>query len=171
MSKISVQQRKYFTERIQNAINNKISVLKHKNASRVTKMGNKQFDNYLNEIEIKDQLDRFKEVQEEYNELSQNISLIYSNIKKALNISNYESGWKTLYKQSEHHEMLEAFRRCCEEVALQDSEGSSLGKQIEILEKKKRAATDVLHGINELEGLTAEVNRILKGSDIPLLGE
>ena len=91
MSKISVQQRKYFTERIQNAINNKISVLKHKNASRVTKMGNKQFDNYLNEIEIKDQLDRFKKVQEEYNELSQNISLIYSNIKKALYISNYES--------------------------------------------------------------------------------
>ena len=51
MSKISVQQRKYFTDRIQTAINNKISILKHKNASRVTKMGNKQFDNYLNEID------------------------------------------------------------------------------------------------------------------------
>ena len=171
MSKISVQQRKYFSNRIEEAINSKISVLKHKNASRVTELGNKQFDNYLKEIGIKDKLDRYKEVQSEYHELNQSMGLIYKNIRKALDVTEYTSGWTTIYKSSDHLDMIKAFRSCCEEVAMQNSEGSEIGMQIEELEKKKRSATDLLHGINELDGLTAEVNKILKGADVPMLGE
>ena len=40
----------------------------------------------------------------------------------------------------------------------------------EELERQKRAATDLLHGINELDGLTTEVNKILTGAGVPQLG-
>ena len=42
--------------------------------------------------------------------------------------------------------------------------------EIEKLEKQKRAAIDLLHGVNELDGLTAEVNKILTGAGVPQLG-
>ena len=42
---------------------------------------------------------------------------------------------------------------------------------IRLLQAKKRAATDELHGINELNGLKKTVNSILKGADVPLLGQ
>ena len=61
-NKISVQQRKYFTERINEAIDNRISVLKHKNASKVTEMGNKQFNNYLKEIGVYDNVIKYAKI-------------------------------------------------------------------------------------------------------------
>ena len=45
-----------------------------------------------------------------------------------------------------------------------------LESMIKELEEKKRAACDKLHGVAELDGLMSEVNKILKGADVPFLG-
>ena len=158
-NKISVQQRKYFTERINEAIDSRISVLKHKNASQVTEMGNKQFDSYLKEIGVYDNMLRYAKIRQ-----------VYDNIKRALDIKGYHHDWPTMYQGSSQETIEECFRKCCEEVALQNFESNEIGKEIDRLEKQKRAATDLLHGINELDGLTTEVNRILKGAGVPQLG-
>ena len=83
-NKISVQQRKYFTQRIEEAIDVKISVLKHKNASKVTDLGNKQYENYLKEIDVFDKLMRFNVIKHEADTLCSTLKQIYENIKKAL---------------------------------------------------------------------------------------
>jgi len=170
-NKISVQQRKYFSQRIEEAINAKISVLKHKNASRVTELGNKQFENYLKDIGVYDKLMRYNVIKSEADELNKTIRQIYENIRRALNIGEYQNNWPTIYQGSDIETINQGFRKACEEVALQNSEGSQIGQEIEELEKQKRAATDLLHGVNELDGLTAEVNRILTGAGVPQLGE
>ena len=139
-NKISVQQRKYFSQRVTDAMNAKISVLKHKNASRVTELGNKQFENYLKDIGVYDKLMRFAVVKNEADELNKTIRQIYENIRKALNIGEYQSNWPTIYQGSE------------------------------ALESKKSAALDKLHGIDALDGLMLEVNKILTGAGVPQLG-
>ena len=169
--KISVQQRKYFAERIEKAIDSKISLLKHKNASRVTNMGNKQFQNYLEEIGIKDSLARYTKLEKEYNDLNESMKLTYSNIRRALNIADYQSDWPSVYKGSNAEGFEKGFRRCCEEIALQNNEGSKIGLEIENLERQKRQATDILHGVNGLDGLMIQVNQILTGAGVPQLGE
>ena len=64
-----------------------------------------------------------------------------------------------------------AFRWCCRKTAQKHETETEAGKMIRVLEAKKRAATDELHGINELEGLMHAVNNILEGADVPLLGQ
>ena len=169
-NKISVQQRKYFTQRIEEAIDAKISVLKHKNASKVTDLGNKQYENYLKEIDVFDKLMRFNVIKDEADKLCSTLKQIYENIKQALDVKGYNHDWPTIYNGSGYETINSAFRKACEEVALQNSKGNDLGKEIEKLERQKRAATDLLHGINELDGLTAEVNKILTGAGVPQLG-
>tara|TARA_R100000995_G_scaffold60357_1_gene30590 strand:- start:4316 stop:4834 length:519 start_codon:yes stop_codon:yes gene_type:complete len=169
-NKISVQQRKYFTQRIEEAIDVKISVLKHKNASKVTDLGNKQYENYLKEIDVFDKLMRFNVIKHEADTLCSTLKQIYENIKKALDVKGYNSDWPTIYNGSSYETINAAYRKACEEVALQNSKGNDLGKEIEELERQKRAATDLLHGINELDGLTTEVNKILTGAGVPQLG-
>ena len=169
-NKISVQQRKYFSQRVTDALDAKISVLKHKNASRVTELGNKQFENYLKDIDVYDKLMQFAVVKKEADELNKTIRQIYENIRRALNIGEYQSNWPTIYNGSDIETINQGFRKACEEVALQNSEGSQIGQEIEKLEKQKRAAIDLLHGVNELDGLTAEVNKILTGAGVPQLG-
>ena len=169
-NKISVQQRKYFTERIEEAIDAKISVLKHKNAAKVTEMGNKQFSNYLKEIGVHDQMVRYTKIKKEADELNATIRQVYENIKRALEVVGYHRDWPSMYQGSSRENIEECFRKCCEEVALQNIETSKIGKEIDKLEKQKRAATDLLHGINELDGLTIEVNKILTGAGVPQLG-
>ena len=169
-NKISVQQRKYFTERINEAINDRISVLKHKNASQVTEMGNKQFNSYLKEIGVYDNMLRYAKIRKEADDLNATIRQVYDNIKRALDIKGYHHDWPTMYQGSSQETIEECFRKCCEEVALQNFESNEIGKEIDKLEKQKRAATDLLHGINELYGLTSEVNRILKGAGVAELG-
>jgi len=169
-NKISVQQRKYFTKRIEEAIDAKISVLKHKNAAKVTDLGNKEYENYLKEIDVFDKLMRFNVIKDEADKLCSTLKQIYENIKQALDVKGYNHDWPTIYNGSGYETINSAFRKACEEVALQNSKGNDLGKEIEKLERQKRAATDLLHGINELDGLTAEVNKILTGAGVPQLG-
>ena len=169
-NKISVQQRKYFSQRVENAMDAKISVLKHKNASRVTELGNKQFENYLKDIDVYDKLMQFAVVKKEADELNKTIRQIYENIRRALNIGEYQNNWPTIYSGSDIETINQGFRKACEEVALQNSEGNEIGKKIEALESQKSAALDKLHGIDALDGLMVEVNKILTGAGIPQLG-
>ena len=58
--KISVQQRKYFVERIETSINEKINELKQANAAQVQNISEKAFDKYLKLIKIDKDITRFK---------------------------------------------------------------------------------------------------------------
>ena len=82
----------------------------------------------------------------------------------------YDSNVPSLYSGADYSNIDKAFRFLCSKTAQSQETETESGKMIKELESKKRAACDILHGISDLEELTGEVNTILKGSGVPMLG-
>ena len=171
MSKISVQQRKYFTQRIEEAINEKINILKQQRAADVQKLSEAEYNRYLKNIKLDKSLTAYKKLKDKYDLLAERIVAVYDEILKTMSKNRYDSGVPTIYAGSNYKDMDKAFRYLCGQTALGQESETASGRLIKELQHKKKTACDVLHGINELDGLTAEVNKILKGADVPLLGE
>ena len=169
-SKISVQQRKYFVNRIEEAINEKIALLRQQRASDVQKLSEAEYKRYLKSIKLDKSLDKYRKMKEEYDILAERIVAVFDEILKTMNKARYDSGVPTIYAGSSYKDMDKAFRYLCGQTALGQETETKSGKMIKELQAKKRAACDKLHGVAELEGLMIEVNKILKGADVPLLG-
>ena len=58
-NKISVQQRKYFIERIEKSINEKISDLRQSNASEVQNISEREYEGYLKGLNINKEVKRY----------------------------------------------------------------------------------------------------------------
>ena len=169
--KISVQQRKYFVERIENSINDKINSLKQANAAQVQNMSEAAFDKYLKLLKIDKDMKRFEKLDKEYKSVQSKMVAVYNEVRRSLALERYDSNVPSVYASSGHVDVIEGFRFLCGKTAAKNENETSEGKLIKMLEAKKRAAVDELHGINELDGLKLTVNNILKGADVPLLGE
>ena len=169
--KISVQQRKYFVERIETSINEKINELKQANAAQVQNISEKAFDKYLKLIKIDKDVTRFNKVDVEHKQLQSKLYDIYNEVRKSLGVQEYGNSTPSVYRTSSAIDFASGFRYLCGKTASKQETETPEGKLIRELEAKKRAAVDELHGVNELEGLKITVNNILKGADVPLLGE
>ena len=171
MSKISVQQRKYFVERIERSINDKIAELRQNNAAEVQNISEKEFRNYLKELKIEKEFDRYTELFQELKPLGSRLNAIYDELKSVFGKQGWESNVPSLYGEFSDIDLDKALRWCCHQTAKKHESETDAGKMIKELEGRKRAAIDELHGINELEGLKVTVNNILKGANVPLLGQ
>lgn len=175
MAKISVQQRKYFVERIETSINNKIETLRQSNAAEVQNISNAAYNKYLKLLKIDKDLKKFEKIDAEHNKLQSKLIQVYDSVKssqiKSGKVSTWDNNYPHLYSSSNAVSINEGYRYLCNQTAAKNEDETPQGKLIKQLEAKKRAATDELHGVNELEGLKATVNNILKGADVPLLGE
>ena len=171
MSKISVQQRKYFVERIEKSINEKISELRQTNAAEVQNISEKEFRNYLKQLRIEKEFDRYKELYLEMTPLGTKLSAIYDELRSVFTKHSWDANVPSLYGGYSDIDLDKAIRWCCHQTAKKHESETDAGKMIKELEGRKRAAIDELHGINELEGLKATVNNILKGANVPLLGQ
>ena len=175
-NKISVQQRKYFVERIQNSINDKIEVLKQSNAAEVQNISDAAYNKYLKLLKVDKDLKRFEKLDTEYVKLRAKLIQVYdsvkdSQIKTNRHVTSWNHNYPHLYTSSNGVNIDEGYRYLCNQTAIKNEDETPQGKLIKKLEAKKRAAIDELHGVNELAGLKATVNSILKGADVPLLGE
>tara|TARA_Y100000593_G_scaffold14041_2_gene26339 strand:- start:14933 stop:15448 length:516 start_codon:yes stop_codon:yes gene_type:complete len=170
MAKISVQQRKYFVERIENSINEKINILKQQRAADVQQISESEYKRYLKTIKLDKTLSRYKKVKDEFDLLGGRITAVYDEILESMGKRRYDSQVPSIYNGSSYSDIDKAFRYVCNKTAQGQETETESGKMIKELESKKRAACDVLHGINDLEELTGQVNAILKGSDVPMLG-
>ena len=155
--KISVQQRKYFVERIETSINDKINELKQANAAQVQTISEKAYDKYLKLLKVDKDMKRF--------------SKLYDEVARSLNFDKYAANTPAVYNSSGSEDIKKGYRYLCGKTAAKQESETPEGKLIKQLEAKKRAAVDELHGVNELDGLKITVNNILKGADVPLLGE
>tara|TARA_E500000305_G_scaffold31974_1_gene24196 strand:+ start:531 stop:1049 length:519 start_codon:yes stop_codon:yes gene_type:complete len=169
-NKISVQQRKYFTKRIEEAIDEKIAVLKQQRASDVQKLSEAEYKRYLKSLKVDKSMAQYRKVKERYDRLSQGLVAVYDELLKNLGKERYDSGVPSLYSGSSYSDTDKAFRYLCNQTALGQETETKSGKMIKELEAKKRAACDKLHGVAELDGLMHEVNKILKGANVPQLG-
>ena len=175
-NKISVQQRKYFVERIQNSINDKIETLKQSNAAQVQNISDAAYNKYLKLLKVDKDIKRFEKLDTEYQKLRAKLIQVYDSVKDSQiltnrHITSWNHNYPHLYNSSDSKNIDEAYRYLCNQTAVKNEDETATGKLIKKLEAKKRAAIDELHGVNELAGLKATVNNILKGADVPLLGE
>ena len=171
MAKISVQQRKYFVTRIENSINDKINDLKQTKAAQVQTLSEKEFGKYLKMLKIEKDMAKFEKVDLEYRQLQSKLYDVYNEVRRSLGIDSYGHDSPSVYNSSGSSDLHKGFRYLCNKTAAKQETETPEGKIIKELISMKRAAIDELHGINELEGLKETVNNILKGADVPLLGE
>ena len=171
MAKISVQQRKYFVERIESSINDKINELKQSNAAQVQSISEKAYEKYLKLLKVDKDMKRFAKLDVEYKQLQSKLVTVYDEVSRSLNFDKYAANTPSVYNSSNSEDINKGYRFLCGKTAAKNEDSTTAGKLIKELEAKKRAAVDELHGVNELEGLKATVNNILKGADVPLLGE
>ena len=173
--KISVQQRKYFVERIESSINDKIEALRQSNAAEVQNISEAAYKKYLKLLKVDKDIKRFDKLDAEHTKLQSKLIQVYESVKssqiKSGKVSSWDNNYPHLYTSSGAVNINEAYRYLCNQTAIKNEDETPQGKLIKKLEAKKRAAIDELHGVNELAGLKATVNSILKGADVPLLGE
>ena len=173
--KISVQQRKYFVTRIENSINDKIEMLKQSNAAEVQNISEAAYNKYLKHLKVDKDLKRFEKLDVEHKKLQSKLVQVYDAVKSSqkgkASSYDYNCPYPSLYNNSDAVSINEGYRYLCNKTAAKNEDETPQGKLIKQLEAKKRAAIDELHGVNELAGLKATVNNILKGADVPLLGE
>jgi len=170
MAKISVQQRKYFVERIETSINEKINELKQANAAQVQALSDEAYEEYLKLLKVNKDMAKFEILDREWRELASKLSTVYADVRQSLGFNSYEANVPSVYSSSNYSDMRNGYRWLCGRTAAKNQHETPEGKVIKALEDKKRAAIDELHGVNELEGLKSTVNAILKGADVPLLG-
>ena len=175
-NKISVQQRKYFVTRIESSINNKIETLRQSNAAQVQNISDAAYNKYLKLLKVDTDLKRFEKLDAEYVKLRAKLIQVYDSVKDSQiktnhAITSWNHNYPHLYTSSNAANIDEGYRYLCNQTAVKNEDETPTGMLIKELEAKKRAAVDELHGVNELEGLKATVNNILKGADVPLLGE
>ena len=177
MAKISVQQRMFFVERIQNSINEKIEMLKQSNAAQVQNISEAAYNKYLKHLKVDKDLERFEQLDIEHKKLQSKLVQVYDAVKSSQTGKrnshdySYDHNYPHLYQSSDAVSINEGYRYLCNKTAAKNEDETPEGQLIKELENKKRAAIDEFHGVNELEGLRATVNNILKGADVPLLGE
>ena len=174
--KISVQQRKYFVTRIENSINDKIETLKQSNAAEVQNISEAAYNKYLKLLKVDKEMKRFEKLDAEHAKLQSKLVQVYESVKSSQissnrNLNTWDNNYPHLYNSSGAVSINDGYRYLCNQTAIKNEDETPQGKLIKKLEAKKRAAVDELHGVNELEGLKATVNNILKGADVPLLGE
>ena len=169
--RITVQQRKYFVERIETSINEKIGELRQANAAQVQNISEKVYDKYLKLLKVDKDMKKFDKLDIEHKALQSKLVTVYNEVRRSLKIVEYSNNVPSVYNSSSALDVNTGFRFLCGKTAAKQETETPEGKLIKQLETKKRAAVDLLHGINELEGLTVQVNNILNGAGVPLLGE
>lgn len=174
-SKMSVQQRKYFVDRITSTINQQILVLRQANAAEVYDVSEKHYNKYLKSLKLDKTLKDFEMHRKKANALYQKMEAVYNEVKNTIIDPNAD--WKerhnapTIWNSSDIKDIDKAFRWACNETARKHNGTCTMSKDIQALEKKRDKAIDILHGVEEFSDVMEKVNKSLKGTDVPRLGE
>jgi len=174
-SKMSVQQRKYFVDRITSTINQQILTLRQANAAEVYDVSEKHYNKYLKSLKLDKAIKEHKMHKEKLEALYQKIEAVYTEVKNTIVDPNAD--WRetqnipSIWNSSSPTDISKAFRWACNETARKNNNGCTMTKDIHALEKKRDKAIDILHGVEEFADVMNKVNASLKGTEVPKLGE
>lgn len=176
-SKMSVQQRKYFVERITSTINKQILSLRQQNAAEVYNLSDKHYDDYIKSLKLTKTIKDYLMHKEKSRAAFGKIEAVYKEVKntivdpnadwKQLNVipSMYDNAYGDIKEDVE-----KCFRWACNETARNNETTATHTKSIKALEKKRDKAIDILHGVEEFADVMDKVNASLKGTEVPKLG-
>ena len=167
MKSLSCQQRNYFIDRIKDSINKEIGVLEQIHATKIETVANKQFKNYMKETGIGKLMAQYKNKQKEYKKLEDRMSIICTSLWEKTDYPGRNSYKPSFYSPSSCESFL---KEICTALAREGFIHTTKGKRLGELEAKRKAAIDVVMGMTETEPTVNAINKILKGTNVPLLG-
>ena len=173
-AKMSVQQRKYFVERISKTINKQILNIRQAQAADIYDVSETHYNKYLSALKVQKALKEYKKVHDKYKLLGSKLNSVFAEVKRTVEnpdahwreTSNYPSVWSS----SDWADFDKAFRWACAETAKKTDSTASHTNTIKNLENKRDKAIDILHGVDEFADTLGAVNKMLKGTEVPKLG-
>ena len=167
MKSLSCQQRNYFIGRIKESINKEISALEQLNATGIQTVANKQYKVYLKETGLDKLLEKYTRLEKEWKDIQDEMS----NVCQALHEKTEYPGKKNWYNTPYNSSGVETFlKEICTALAREGFIHTPKGRRLGELEAKRKAAIDIVMGMTKTEETVVAINRILKGTKIPLLG-
>ena len=167
MKSLSQQQRNYFIDRIKGEINKEISVLEQIHATGIETVANKQYKSYLKETGLGKIFKEYADAEEKWNKIRNRME----NVCKALHEKTDYPGKNSYFHAPYDTKGVEKFlREICNALARANFIDTPKGKRLKELEEKRTAAIDTVMGMTETEPLVQALNKIFKGTNVPLLG-
>ena len=167
MKSLSKQQRDYFIDRIRGEINKEIAILEQVHATGIETVANKQYKSYLKETGLDKLFKEYANAEEKWNKIKNRME----SVCKALHEKTEYPGKNNYYHAPYDTKGVEKFlREICNALARDNFINTPKGKRLKELEEKRTAAIDTVMGMTETEPLVKELNKIFKGTNVPLLG-
>jgi len=167
MKSLSKQQRDYFIDRVKGEINKEIAILEQVHATGIETVANKQYKTYLKETGLDKIFKEYSNAEEKWNKIRNRME----NVCKALHEKTDYPGEQGYFHAPYDTKGVEKFlREICNALARDNFINTPKGKRLKELEDKRTAAIDTIMGMTETEPLVRELNKVLKGTNVPLLG-
>ena len=167
MKSLSKQQRDYFISRIRGEINKEITLLEQIHATGIETVANKQYKSYLKETGLDKMFKEYTDAEKKWNKIRNRME----NVCKALHEKTDYPGKNNYFHAPYDTKGVEKFlREICNALARDNFINTPKGKRLKELEDKKTAAIDTVMGMTETEPLVQALNKIFKGTNVPLLG-
>ena len=167
MKSLSKQQRDYFIDRIRGEINKEISVLEQVHATGIETVANKQYKSYLKETGLDKLLKKYTKAEDEWNAIRDRMQ----NVCKAIHEKTEYPGKNNYFYAPSDTKGVEKFlKEICNALARANFINTPKGKRLKELEDKRTTAIDTVMGMTETEPLVQALNKIFKGTNVPLLG-
>ena len=169
MKSLSCQQRNYFIDRIKEEINKEISVLEQIHATGIETVANRQYKSYLKETGLNKLFKEYTVAEDKWNKIRERMSQVCRAIHEKT-----EYPGKNVHYFSDPYDSkgVEKFLRdICNALAREGFIHTPKGRRLGELESKRKQAIDVVMGMTETEPTVAAINKVLKGTKVPLLGD
>ena len=167
MKSLSLQQRNYFIDRIKGEVNKEIAILEQIHATGIETVANKQYKSYLKETGLGKIFKEYEDTEAKWEKIRDRMQ----NICKALHEKTDYPGKNNYFLAPYNTKDVETFlREICNALARENFIHTPKGKRLKELEDKRTAAIDTVMGMTETEPLAQALNKIFKGTNVPLLG-
>ena len=167
MAQMNQKQRDFMVERIKKLTQSRINQIKATHASQIQRIADREYEKFLEGIEVKEDMDALKTAAKIQNETQQRMLGVVAGLVDLH--PNAES--HAYYQECNYHEKHNAFfKACCREIAKDEFYNTEAGQELKELEKTQENAIDtvMLDGC-KVEELTAKLNNILGNSGLALL--
>ena len=167
MKSLSCQQRNYFIDRIKEEINREISLLEQLHATKIETVANKQYKSYLKETGLDKLFKEYTKAEDKWSKVKDRMGQVC----KAIHEKTDYPGKDRYFHPPYDSQAVETFLRgICNSLARDNFIHTPKGRRLKELEDKRKAAVDVVMGMTETEPTVNAINKILKGTNVPLLG-
>ena len=167
MKSLSCQQRNYFIDRIKEEINKEISALEQLHATGIETVANKQYKTYLKETGLDKLFKEYTAAEDKWNKVKDRMGQVCRAIHEKTDYPDKRVYFSTPYDSKGVESFL---RDICNALARDNFIHTPKGKRLGELEGKRKAAIDVVMGMTETQETVIAINKILKGTKVPLLG-